>query len=105
MKNFSFYTVLIPPKSFEVKKTFALDEIPYCDENETTSKHFIKKLEVFINICHAFCVTFRGKYSCDESYIGDTERNMKSTEKNQQDIWQTTSTAHLSGRYYCLLLK
>ena len=34
---------IIPPDLFEESKPFILAEIPYCEENENASKHFIKK--------------------------------------------------------------
>ena len=40
---------IIPPDLFEESKPFILVEIPYCEENENASKHFIKKFEAFTN--------------------------------------------------------
>ena len=40
---------IIPPDLFEESKQFILVEIPYCEEHENASKHFIKKFEVFTN--------------------------------------------------------
>ena len=40
---------IIPPDLFEERKPFILVEIPYCEENENASKHFIRKFEAFTN--------------------------------------------------------
>ena len=40
-------SVSIPPYLFEKKKTFLLIEVPFCEINETASKHFIKKFHQF----------------------------------------------------------
>ena len=40
---------IIPPYLFDEKKQFLLIEVPYCEINETTSKHFIKKFHQFIS--------------------------------------------------------
>ena len=40
---------IIPPDLFEERKPFILVEIPYCEENENASKHFITKFEAFTN--------------------------------------------------------
>ena len=91
---------IIPPDLFEESKPFILVEIPYCEENENASKHFIKKFEAFTNQRyriaikwitrkvkslfkvksknpHPSCVIYRGKCSCGEEYIGETERNVE----------------------------
>ena len=91
---------IIPPDLFEESKPFILVEIPYCEENENASKHFIKILEAFTNQRyriaikwriknvnslfkvksenpHPSCVIYRSKRSCGEEYIGETERNVE----------------------------
>ena len=40
---------VIPSYLFDEKKPFLLIEVPYCEINETTSKHFIKKFHQFTN--------------------------------------------------------
>ena len=40
---------IIPPDLSEEIKPFTLVEILYCEKNGNTSKHFIKKFEVFTN--------------------------------------------------------
>ena len=38
---------LIPPYSFEVNKRFILLKLPFCQNNEIKSKHFLKKFHHF----------------------------------------------------------
>ena len=38
---------LIPPHFFEVNKRFILLKLPFCQTNETKSKHFLKKFHHF----------------------------------------------------------
>ena len=91
---------IIRPDHFEESKPFILGEIPYCEENENASKHFIKKFEAFTNQRYRiaikwiarkvksllkvksknslpFCVIYRSKCSCGEEDIGETERNVE----------------------------
>ena len=42
-------SIIIPPNLYNEKKPFLLIEVPYCEENETASKHFIKKFHEFTN--------------------------------------------------------
>ena len=39
----SNYSFIIPADLFEESKPLILVEMPYCEENENASKHFIKK--------------------------------------------------------------
>ena len=73
---------------------------PYCPKNEKFSKRFMKKFDVFAdNRCdipikwitkkvkqlfklksrnpHPPCVIYEGVCSCQESYIGETVRNVE----------------------------
>ena len=91
---------IIPPDLFEESKPFILVEIPYCEENKNTSKHFIKKFEIFTNHRyriaikwitrkvkslfkvknknpHPSCVICRGKCSCGAKYNEEIERNVE----------------------------
>ena len=47
---------IIPPDLFEDSKPFILVAIPYCEENENGSKHFIKKFEAFTNQCYRIAI-------------------------------------------------
>ena len=116
-------------------------EIPYCEENENVSKHFIKKFEAFINRSYWIaikwitrkvksmfkvksknpypsCGIYRGKCSCGEERIGETERNVEkrwtltvmniTTQQkklNQQDTCLITLVTCLRGKFRCLLQK
>ena len=89
---------IISSDLFEDSKPFILVEIPYCEESENASKFFFKKFEVFTNQSYRIaikwitekvkslfkvksknpsCVISRGKCSCGEEYIGETERNVQ----------------------------
>ena len=75
-------------------------EIPYCLKNESSSKQFIKTFEEFTDdkfdmgirrltkkvktwfkvkdkSLHQACKIHKGTYSCGESYIGETVRNVE----------------------------
>ena len=91
---------IIPPGFFDVPKKAVLVDIPYCPKNEEFSKSFMKKFDVFtdnkydIRIKwitkkvkqlfklksrnpHPSCVIYEGVCSCQESYIGETVRNVE----------------------------
>ena len=101
-------------------------KIPYYEENENASKHFIRKFEAFANQRyriaikwitrkvkslfkvksknpHPSCVICKGKCSCGEEYIGETERNMEKcwsehnnpTEKNEPARHLSNNIGHL----------
>ena len=96
-------------------------EIPYCKENENASKHFIEKFEIFTNHryriaikwitksknhClklksknpHPSCVIYRGKCSCGEEYIGETEINVeKRWSEHSNPTEETEPVRHLSN--------
>ena len=112
---------IIPPDLFEESKQFILVEIPYCEEHENASKHFIKKFEAFTNQryriaikwiarkvkslfkvksknLHSFCVIYRRKCSCGEEYIGQIERNVeKRWSEHNNPTEKTEPTRHLSN--------
>ena len=89
---------IIPPSLFEITKPFTLAEIPYCELNEITSKHFLKKFQKFTNNSlrivimwkirnvrslfplkdksdYISCVIYKGDCSCGSCYIGETKHN------------------------------
>ena len=84
---------IIPPWLFEVKRKIVLVEIPYCLKNESSSKQFIKKFNKFTNDTfdvrikwltkkvkthlHQACKIYKCVWSCGESYIGETIRNVE----------------------------
>ena len=96
-------------------------EIPYCEENENASKHFIKKFETFTNHSYRIaikwitrkvksllkvksknpyssCVIYRGKCSCGEEYIGETDRNVEKRWSEHHNPTEKTEPArHLSN--------
>ena len=47
----------IPPSLFEITKHFIFVEIPYCEVNEITSKHFLKKFHKFTNNSFRMVIT------------------------------------------------
>ena len=111
--NFNNLTIqedstLIPPFFFEESAPFILVEIPYCQENERLSKHFIAKFKSFMDIeCkvvvkwitkkirnlfnlksknpHPSCKIYEGSCSCGSSYIGETKRNVEVRWKEHDD--------------------
>ena len=42
-----FDDYIIPPNSFDIPKSFILIELPFCENNEIKSKHFLKKFHRF----------------------------------------------------------
>ena len=91
---------IIPPDFFDVPKPLVLAEIPYCPRNETLSKRFIKKFHEFTNNSyeirikwitkkvkqlfklksknpHPSCVIYEGVCVCEQTYIGETRRNVE----------------------------
>ena len=112
-KNFC-YDVTFIVNYFGVKKI-------HCEENENTPKHFIKKFETFTNRRyriaikwitrkvkslfkvksknpHPSCVIYRGKCSCGEEYIGETERNVEKRWREHNNPTEKTEPArHLSN--------
>ena len=45
--NDDFDDYIIPPNSFDIPKSFILIELPFCENNEIKSKHFLKKFHRF----------------------------------------------------------
>ena len=94
---------------FEVKKPFPLLEIPYCEQDEISSKRFIKNFYQFTGEkydmavkwltkegkslfqlrdrnLHPSCKIYKGICSCGETYIGETIRNV-------EERWSEHNTA------------
>ena len=89
---------LLPPYLSEVNKCFILLKLPFCQNNETKSKHFLKKFHHFTknnfdiaiswetrkiqtlfhlkdkNLYPA-CKIYYGVCKCGEDYVGETKRN------------------------------
>ena len=42
-----FNDYIIPPNFFDIPKSFILIELPFCENNEIKSKHFLKKFHRF----------------------------------------------------------
>ena len=117
----SNYSFIIPADLFEESKPLILVEMPYCEENENASKHFIKKFQAFTNQRyriaikwitrkvkslfkvksknpHPSCVIYRGKCSCREEYIRETERNVeKRCSQHNNSTEKTEPARHLSN--------
>ena len=89
---------LIPPYFFEVNKRFILLKLPFCQNNEIKSKHFLKKFHHFTKNnfdiaiswetrkiqtlfhlkekkLYPACKIYYGVCECGEDYIGETKRN------------------------------
>ena len=90
---------------FEIKKQVILIEVPYCEKNETSSKHLheltndlyeikikwiTKKLRNLFHLKsknpHPACVIYEGICTCKENYIGETKRNVEIRWEEHSDI-------------------
>ena len=88
----------MPPYFFEVNKRFILLKLPFCQNNEIKSKHFLKKFHQFTKNdfdiaiswetrkiqtlfhlkdkkLYPACKIYYGVCECGEDYIGKTNRN------------------------------
>ena len=97
--KFSRFERIIPPSLFEEpdEKPTVRVRLPFCARNENLTRTFLKKLNAFTGESHNVfiiwntskirslfplkdknlhpnCVIYKGKCSCDEYYIGETER-------------------------------
>ena len=112
---------IIPPGFFDVPKKVVLVDIPYCPKNEEFSKRFMKKFDVFTDnkydICikwitkkvkqlfklksrnpHPSCVIFESVCSYQESYIGETVRNIEIGWQGHEDTQRDSEPAkHLKN--------
>ena len=112
---------IIPPGFFDIPKKVVLVDIPYCPKNEEFSKRFMKKFDVFtdnkydIRIKwitekvkqlfklksrnpHLSCVIYEGVCSCQESYIGETVRNVEIRWQEHEDTQKDSEPAkHLKN--------
>ena len=89
---------LLPPYFFEVNKSFILLKLPFCQNNEIKSKHFLKKFHDFTKNnfdiavswetrkiqtlfhlkdkkLYPACKIYYGVHEYGEDYIGKTKRN------------------------------
>ena len=87
---------IIPSWLFDERKDFSV-KLPFCLKNEELSKTFLRKLDEFTNekyrfkiiwntrnirslfplkdrVEHVSCVVYEGTCSCDEVYVGETDR-------------------------------
>ena len=114
-------TTSSPPGFFDVPKKVVLVDVPYCPKNEEFSKCFMKKFDVFtdnkydIRIKwitkkvkqlfklksrnpHPSCVIYEGVCSCQESYIGETVRNVEIRWQEHEDTQKDSEPAkHLKN--------
>ena len=112
---------IIPPGFFDIPKKVVLVDIPYCPKNEEFSKRFMKKVDAFtdnkydIHIKwitkkvkqlfklksrnpHPSCVIYEGVCSCQESYIGETVRNVEIRWQEHEDTQKDSEPAkHLKN--------
>ena len=87
-----FDVCIIPPNFFDIPKSFILIELPFCENNEIKSKHFLKKFHRFAQDRFEVVIKwktrqvkilfplknksiYKGTCSCGETYIGETIRN------------------------------
>ena len=91
---------IIPTEFFDIPKPLVLAEIPYCPRNKKLSKCFIKNFHELTNSSyeirikwitkkmkqlfklksrnpHPACVIYEGVCVCEQSYIGETRRNVE----------------------------
>ena len=112
---------IIPPGFFDVSKKVVLVDIPYCPKNEEFLKRFMKKFDVFTdkkydlpikwitkNVKQLFklksrnphlsCVIYEDVCSCQESYIGETVRNVEIRWQEHEDTQKDSEPAkHLKN--------
>ena len=112
---------IIPPGFFDIPKKVVLVDIPYYPKNEEFSKRFMKKFDVFtdnkydIRIKwitkkvkqlfklksrnpHPSCVIYEGVCSCQESYLGETVRNVEIRSQEHEDTQKDSELAkHLKN--------
>ena len=103
------FMMLSRRKQHHVPKKFVLVDIQYCAKNEEFSKRFVKKFDVFTDnkydICikwitkkvkqlfqfksknlHPSCVIYESVCCCQESYIGESVRNVEIRWQEHEDI-------------------
>ena len=123
---------IIPPDYFDVPKTLVLADIPYCARNETLPKRFIKKFHEFTNNSygirikwitktvkqlfklksknpHPSCVIYEGVCVCEQTYIGETRRNVELRWEEHENISKDSEPAkhlkeNLSHKFTCKIL-
>ena len=106
-----------PPGFFDVPNNVVVVDIPYCQKNEEFSKRFMKQFDVFtdnnydIRIkwvnkkfkqlfkpksrnLHPSFVIYEGVYSCQESYIGETVRNVEIRWQEHEDTQKDSEPAN-----------
>ena len=109
---------IIPPFFFEEPKQRIMFEIPYCPENEKSSKRFLEKFNTFTH--HRYvstikwitrktrslfplkdrnpypaCQIYHGTCVCGKSYIGETIRNVQTRWKEHKDPKKDSEKAKL----------
>ena len=105
-------------------KSFILIELPFCENNEINSKHFLQKFHRFTKdrfqvaikwkttqvktlfplkdkSIHPSCVIYKGTCSCAETYIGETIHNASIRwEEHNDPIKKSESAKHLKNNFY-----
>ena len=110
------FDFIIPPNFFDEPKQFITLEIPYCPENETASKRFLKKFNIFTQQNYQVvikwitrktkslfqlkdrnpypaCQIYKGTCVCGKSYIGETIRNVQTRWKEHEDARKDSEPA------------
>ena len=119
--------MIIPPQLFEIPKKILFLQVPFCEANEKRSKNFLNKFYNFTNEkfkliirwktrnlkslfplkdkdLHSACKIYKGICSCESTYVGETNRNVKVrySEHNHQNIYIRISTMCLPGQLFVL---
>ena len=99
---------ILPPDFYEIKKLILI-EVPYCEKNETSSKHFLQKFHELTNDSyeiqikwiikmmtilfrlksknlHPACAIYQGICTYKENYIGETKQNVEIRWVEHSDI-------------------
>ena len=112
---------IIPPNLFETAKESILVELPYCPQNQLVDKRFLSKFHQFTNqkfqvtikwitkkVKSLFtlkdknpyptCQIYKETCVCDETYIGETIRNVDIRWNEHEDIPKESEPAKHLGK-------
>ena len=121
-----FHDYIIPPNFFDTTKSFIFIELPFCENNEVKSKHFLEKFHHFTKdrfevaikwktrqvktlfplknkIIHPSCVIYKGTCPCGKTYIAETIRNASVKREEHNNPTKNSKPAkHLKNIFYCI---
>ena len=121
--KFSRFERIIPPNLFEEpdEKPIVRVRLPFCARNENLTRTFLKKLKAYtgdsLNVfiiwntskirslfplkdknLHPHCVIYKGKCSCGETYMGETERCSHLRFEEHENVQKTSEPSkHLKA--------